>query len=324
MPLPQGLPDERRRRRHKARNALQSVLLIGGMAILSGACGWILAGPEGIAWGVFLCGVGLAFGPNVSPRLVLRMYGAVPLPRHEIPELHELLEELARGAGLARVPELHYAPTPVPTAFTVGGAAGSAIALTDGVLRIMDLREVAGILAHEISHIVNRDLWIMGLADAISRVTASMSATALLLLVVNAPLWLAEQATFPWLFIILLFFAPTIGTLLQLALSRTREYDADLGAVALTGDPAGLASALDKLHRYEVGLFGSILLPGWRMPVPSFLRTHPATAERIERLRSLQGRRSAVEYDGIAPVRLSTFRSPADRKPRWRITGLWH
>ena len=102
-------------------------------------------------------------------------------------------------------------------------------------------------------------------------------------------MWLSGAAGVPWLVVPLLLFAPQNATLLQLALSRARELDADLDAAGLTGDPGGLASALAKLERYQRGAWEQILIPGRRLPEPSVLRTHPPTAERIARLEALSG-----------------------------------
>jgi heat shock protein HtpX len=177
--------------------------------------------------------------------------------------------------------------------------------LTDGMIRTLSLRELSGVLAHEISHIRNGDLWLMGLADTVSRLTRMMS--------------LFGQ-------ILLLVLAPTIGALLQLALSRTREYDADLGGALLTGDPMALAGALRKLERYGRGLWESLLMPGRRNPNPSLLRTHPPTEERIRRLAALSGQ---LGPDRIVPANdehlpgAGRFRA-VQAQPRHRLTGLWY
>jgi heat shock protein HtpX len=196
------------------------------------------------------------------------------------------------------------------------------IAITDGMLRTLTLRELTGVLAHELSHIRNNDLWIMNLADSISRLTSAMAFMGTLLVFVSLPLMLFGAVSFPLILVILLVFAPTIGSLLQLALSRAREYDADLDAAGLTGDPVGLASALEKLERLQVGGWERIMFPGRRMPDPSLLRTHPPTEERIRRLLSLRG--SSVRPAVADPIRLMRHRPVVHTRPRWRATGLWY
>ncbi|KAA0679454.1 zinc metalloprotease HtpX [Roseomonas genomospecies 6] len=316
--------DERQRRRHKLRNVVQSTLLVGGLGLLAAAIGWLLVGPVGILWVAVLVGVTLAFSPSISPRAILRLYGARRLSRYELPELHEVMAMLARRAGLPSVPELHYLATSAPNAFAVGSTKGSVIVLTDGLLRVMDLRELAGILAHEVSHVRNHDLWTMGLADIISRITGAMATAGGFLLLMSLPLMLEEHGSTHWPLIALLLVAPTINTLIQLRLSRTREFDADLDAAGLTGDPAGLASALAKLQQYDPGFWERILLPGRRNPHPSVLRTHPDTDERIQRLLSLEQIAPMQPVFGPRNVVLPAHLAPPGHRPRWRVSGLWY
>lgn len=119
-----------------------------------------------------------------------------------------------------------------------------------------------------------------------------------------------------------------LSALLQLALSRTREFDADLEAARLTGDPEGPASALAKLAYSQHGFLEHVLLPGRRLPDPSLLRTHPTTAERINRLRDLRGEhplpRRAPLPTAVAPVPFATQMPQVFRVPRWRVSGLWY
>jgi len=119
-------------------------------------------------------------------------------------------------AGLPQVPALYYVPSRMLNAFAVGQSEEVAIALTDGLLRHLTLRELAGVLAYEVSHVRNQDLWIMGLADAIGRLTSLISFFGMILLVIDLPyLLVGEVDHLPWVLIALLVFAPTIGSLLQ-------------------------------------------------------------------------------------------------------------
>ena len=194
--------------------------------------------------------------------------------------------------------------------------------MSDGLLRNLSSRELMGVLAHEVSHIRHNDMWVMTLADLVSRLTGLLSLVGQVLLLVNLPLLLLGMATFSWLGVLLLIAAPTISALLQLALSRSREYEADMGAADLTGDPAALASALHRLDRVPGGWFEQVFLPGRRVPDPSLLRTHPPTEERVRRLLSLVARRPRVrtmpEYDPwLSALPRITM------TPRWRIGGMW-
>ena len=318
MPAPL---DQAQRRRHKWRNRVQSLLLIAGMLALLSACVAIIFGPESIPWVLLGGGLGLLFGPRASPRMVLAMYGARRLSPGQIPEIHGILAQLARRAGLARIPEIHYVPSPTLNALAVGSRDESAIALTDGILRTLDLRELAGVLAHEVSHIRNNDLWVMGLADTISRLTSILAFAGTMLLIVALPVLLSAGDGLPLLAALLLMSSPMLGSLLQLALSRSREYDADLDAAGLTGDPRGLATALLKLERYQGRFWEELVMPGRRMPVPSLLRTHPPTDERVRRLLSLYGEAESRPFptgQGVAPP-LGLV--PSGGRPRWHRTG---
>jgi heat shock protein HtpX len=134
------------------------LLLLAGMVALLSACGWIVAGPEGIVWALIAGGVSLVFSPRISPRLILRLYRARPLHPAEAPAIHRVLARICERAGLLRVPALYYVPSRMLNAFAVGQSQEATVALTDGLLRHLTLRELAGVLAHEVSHARNRDL----------------------------------------------------------------------------------------------------------------------------------------------------------------------
>lgn len=317
------LPSERQRRLHKLRNLTHSALIVLGMLAILGLSAFLLWGWSGLVWALLLTGLSLLLAPSVAPEWVMHAYGARPLDPAEFPEGYALLRRLCARAGLERIPRLYWLPTALLNAFAVGRPDRAAIGLSDGLLRALAPRELAGVLAHELSHVRNDDLWIMGLADVVSRLTSLLSWMGQLLLLVNLPFVLAGEVVVPWLVVVLLILAPTIVGLLQLALSRAREYDADLDAAALTGDPQGLASALAKLERFQGRYWEEILLPGRRMPIPSLLRTHPPTEERIRRLLDLY---EPVEPPLDLPERLAHPRTVriVDRPPRWHRTGAWY
>jgi heat shock protein HtpX len=326
-PQPLGL-DPETARRHRLRNALHSALLLGGMALILAACAWVLAGVEGLVWTLLGALFGIGLMPQASPRLVLAMYRARRIGPRELPEVFSVLRELCRRAGLPRGPALYYVPSATLNAFAVGSRDDAAVAVTDGMLRALSLRELAGVLAHELSHIRNNDLWVMNLADVVTRLTGFMSSFGLVLLLIGLPLMLTGAAGPAWLLLaMLLVFAPTLVSLLQLALSRAREYDADRMAAELTGDPAGLASALAKLERYQGRMWEDILLPGRRVPAPSLLRTHPPTEERVRRLMDLYGPEQGAPFPTPPERRHGLpmgFVAAVPGRPRWRATGVWY
>jgi heat shock protein HtpX len=325
QPRSYGRPaySEERRRRHKIRNGLHTALLLGGILGILAACAWALWGGEGVVWTIVAGALGLVMAPRIAPDWVMRMYGARPLRRHELPEAYEILEELCRRAGLERVPRLFYIRSAILNAFAVGERKDAGIAVTDGLLRTLTGREFRGVAAHEISHIRNGDLRIMNLADLLARLTSVMSWLGQILLLVNLPLILADGATIPWLLVILLIAAPTLVALLQLALSRAREYDADLDAAELTQDPQGLANALLKLERFQGRYWEEILLPGRRIPEPSLLRTHPPTEERVRRLIELYEERE-TPHESAPGVSLPPWAGPVPHGPHFRRFGAWY
>ena len=312
--------------KHKIVNWLHSLMLLAGMALLLGLLGWIFAGPSGIRWAVIITVISLIVSPHLSPKVILRWYAAKPLIPHQVPDLYAALQELAQRAGLSRPPVIYYVPTKMLNAFTTGSPDNAAIAITDGLLNTLSMRELNAVIAHEVAHLKNNDLWIMNLSDTINRVTYFFSMFGQFLLFLNLPLWLASGHHVSWVGILVLIFAPTIGALLQLALSRTREFDADLDAALLTGDPEGLASALTKMERYQGGWVARVLFPGYRERQPSIIRTHPQTQERIDRLLTISpgkleplGKANAFG-DGI--FHFTTTPVQVRKNPRWRFGGI--
>jgi heat shock protein HtpX len=189
------------------------------------------------------------------------------------------------------------------------------------------MRELAGVIAHEMSHIRNGDLWIMGLADVAARLIHSLAFVALALLAYNAFAYVTGAEMVSWLAIAALYVSPAALNLLQLALSRAREFEADRLAVALTGDPIGLASALNRVDILTGHLWEDLTPPmaARRVPLPSLLRTHPPAAARVARLQEL------AETHGSAPLVIVekpyvslVGMGPATLRPRYRFPGLWY
>ena len=278
-----------RQRQHAWLNALHTWLLVGGSILLLAAVAWVFFGANGILYAAVFGGISLFMASRVSPQMVLRMYKAQKVSPSQFPAGHAILDQLVERAGLETRPELYVVPSNMMNAFAVGRKHNAAVAMTDKLVRAMTKRELAGIMAHEVTHIKNEDIRVMAIADMVSRFTSIMSTFGTFALLANIPsILFGGGATVPWLVVLVLMFAPTVGGLLQLALSRTREYDADLGAVMLTGDPDGLASALIKLEHAQKAHWEGMVLPGGRIPNPSMLRTHPKTEDRIERLMALK------------------------------------
>ena len=158
--------------RHRLLNLVQSALLLGLMAAVAWVSVTVILGPGTgllVALGMV---AGLFLAPDLSRRMLLSAYRAQRLTGREAPGLIAALAELARRAGLPRTPALYRVPSRLPNAFAMGSPEDSTICVTDGLLEILDGRELASVLAHEIGHIAHRDLWIMGLADVMSRLVS--------------------------------------------------------------------------------------------------------------------------------------------------------
>jgi len=310
---------------HKIRNKLHTLLLFLIMAFILIYLGWIIAGSEGIIWAVSLSFFLLLISPKVPPEVVMKWYRARPLTVTQAWDLHQIVAELARRAHLDTFPKIYYIPSTSMNAFSVGNKNNPAIALTDGLIRALSLRELVAVMAHEIGHIYNNDMVVMGFADIINRVVSFFALFGIVVLVVSIPFYLLGLVSISWTIILILILSPTFVSLLQLTLSRTREFNADMEAARLTGDPEGLAMALKRLESKNDSLFKQIFFPGKSRSEPSMLRTHPDVDDRVERLMSIR-----ANYDPHIDYSFyNQFQSPKDyqillKKPRWHIGGLWY
>lgn len=316
--------NEAERRRHDLLNVLHTWILIGGSALLMAFIAWTVFGLTGLVWAGILMAVSLWFAGRVSPQVVLRLYKARALLPGELPELHEVVHRLAHHAHLPEVPRLYYVPSKIMNAFAVGTPDDSAIAVTDGLIRNLSLRQLAGVLAHEISHVRNGDLKVMALGDVLTRITSFMAQVGYLSLLISLPAMLASGMHVPWLALAGLILAPLVGGLLQLALSRTREYDADLDAAAITGDPEALASALAVLEQKQGRMWEGLVLPGGRIPGPSILRTHPKAEERIARLLNLRKGKPHVRAEDIHIDMDEPTSHLHPPRIHWGRLGIWY
>ncbi|MDM7322957.1 MAG: zinc metalloprotease HtpX [Gammaproteobacteria bacterium] len=304
--------------RHVLSNRLQSLALVALLLGIAATAGGLLLGETGLVAALVASVLALAVEPGAATRLTLALYRARPLAPGEAPPLERVAARLAAQVGLKRRPQLHWVPTPIINAFAVGSANDPHIVLTDGLLRELTLREITGVLAHEIAHIAQGDLRVMGLADYVSRLTNLFALLAQIVILMSLPAWIIGDVEVPWSGLLLLLVSPHIALLAQLSLSRVREYDADLTAAALTGDPEGLASALAKIERANRS-WRAWLFPGWGNPEPSWLRTHPATEDRILRLLSL----STKKGSGEAFEPWTWTQRGTSYRPRWRLGGIW-
>jgi len=298
--------------RQRRLNHLQSLLIFLGLALLAGATGLVVAGPEGLFTAAAAATFFLLFNPAPGDMFFDKAYGAVPLSRRQAPELVALMEELARRAKLPVPPALHLIPSYSLQALAAGNRKGPAIAVTLGLLQALPPRELAAVLAHEVAHIRHDDISVMRLAAAAASLARIMAAIGLVLLCLWLPAsWTLGQAPSP-IGILLLMSAPLLGDLLILSLSRQREFLADAGAVELTGDPVALSSALARLQQMQGDDWERMIRRGG----PSWLRwfrTHPGIEQRIRHLAGT-----------VAPVRVplpGPGEAGADQGMPWDLGG---
>ena len=264
---------------HQWWNTAQSILQLGTLTGLLNLLGWLLAGTLGIAFATCTVLFTLWFLPRLSPAILMRWHQGRLLRTEELPWLHQIQKDLANRAGFVRSPALYYVPSSALNAFAVGNRQESGIAVTDGLLRTLSYREVRAVLAHEMTHLQHNDVSVMLLSSIVGRLIQWLAWSGIALILFSLPLsWLYEKPV-PWLWLLLMIVAPWLSLLLQAGLSRTREFQADLGAARLTDDPQALIQALAKIDS------------GSSAPVhPSettLLQSHPATSERIARLASI-------------------------------------
>ena len=269
---------------------IQGFSLVTALALMLGFAGWLLGGAE-MALAAFFAVVGLYWlQPLMAPHLILRVRGGRPLLPQQAPVLHRMVRDLARQAGLERTPRLFFLPGDVMNAFTAGSGGHAVVGMTHALLRHLNRDEVAGVLAHEIAHIRNQDTRVMGFAALLSQLIQGLSLIGQLLLILNLPLILAGHQIIGLGGVLLLILMPYAGLLIQLALSRSREYLADADAAALMGSSRPLSSALARIEQHNHGRPRRLLLrwPGARPADNVMLRTHPPTRERIRRLLAIE------------------------------------
>lgn len=275
--------------RRASRAALPSAVLLLAMALLLAYSGWIVAGWRGVAWGV-VAGACVFAGVRRAPTEVfLAGMRAEALTAAQAPSLHAELAMLCRDAGLSPPPRLYHIDENLPLAFSLGHGQTSAIVIADCLLTGLSSRELSGIVAHELAHLRNGDLTLKTLGFVLGWLTQIMSQLGFLLVLFGLLARVFAPGKFPIATLAILWLAPVAVRFLQLWLSRARETEADLEAAELTGDPIGLALALEKLQRWEEWRL-RFFFPGRHMfRLPALFYDHPPTAARVARLYRMAG-----------------------------------
>lgn len=310
----------------RGHNLAHSLTLLAGVGLALGLSAHLLLGPAGVLAVACLIVALALVAPHMPAETLLRLYGARFLGQDDS-QISSVVDVLAWRAGLLQRPDLYVIPSMTLHAFAAGTTKRPAIALSEGLIRRLSLRELTAVIAHEISHIRNGDLWIMSLADAAARLVQAATYVAIALAVYNAVAYFSARETFSWLAISLLYLTPASLNLLQLALSRAREFEADRLAVALTGDPVALTSALRSVETYTGHVWEDLMpnLPARRVPEPSLLRTHPPSEERVARLAlDVPDCHSEPLIIIERPMISLVGMGPATLRPRYRWPGLWY
>ena len=273
-------------------NLLKTAVLMAAITALFMALGAVIGGRQGM---VLALGVAVAmnfFSYWFSDKLVLKMYNAKEVDATSAPQFHRMVAELAERAGLP-MPRVYLIQEDAPNAFATGrNPQNAAVAATTGILRLLSERELRGVMAHELAHVKHRDILI-------STISATMA---------GAISMLANFAVFfggrdsegrpanPIAQIAVMLLAPLAASLIQMAISRAREFEADRGGAEISGDPRALAGALQKIQHYARGIpletterhpetaQMMIMNPLSAGGIRGLFSTHPSTEERVERL----------------------------------------
>jgi heat shock protein HtpX len=280
-------------------NGLKTVLLLGVLTAIILFIGNLFGGQQGMII-AFLIAIVMNFGSYwFSDRIVLAMYGAQPIEREQAPELYDIVRNLTMKINLP-MPRLYLIPTDTPNAFATGRDPQHAVvAVTEGILRILNRDELEGVLAHELSHVTNHDILISSIAATLA------GAIMLIARIAQFSMYFGgfggrndNRGGNPIGLLLMMILAPFAAMLIQLAISRSREYQADETGARISGHAAGLAHALEKLqyankrlpmnanpataHLFIVKPFSGQMLGG-------LFSSHPPIEKRIERLHELFG-----------------------------------
>ncbi len=285
---------------HNHFNGLKTAALFGAIFALLLGLGSVISGGRYL-WLFALLGLATTFYSYWnSDKLAIRAMRAYPVSEAQAPAMYRIVRELSTRAGKP-MPALYISPTRAPNAFATGrNPQHAAVCCTEGILELLDERELRGVLGHELMHVYNRDILTSSIAAALAGIITSVAQMMMFFSVFGGE---DEDRPNPLAMLAMAILAPVAAMVIQLAISRTREYDADEDGARLTGDPLALSSALAKLER---GTAAAPLAPEPKVvnashmmianpfraqDVSSLFATHPPMAQRIQRLEQMAGYR---------------------------------
>jgi heat shock protein HtpX len=276
-------------------NQFKTAMLLAAMTAFILLVGRMLGGQQGMIIAFVLAGAMNFFSYWYSDRLVLRMYKAQEVDAAQAPELYAMVDRLRRNAGLP-MPRVYVIPQDTPNAFATGRNPDNAVvAVTEGLMQLMGPAEIEGVLAHELGHIKNRDILIGTIAATMAGAVMMLASMARWAAIFGGGRGDDEEGGLGGLgLIVMSLLAPVAAMIIQMAISRSREYLADATGAAIAGRPEGLAAALEKLGAYSqrrpmqanpqtAHMFIVNPLSGRRLQ--SLFSTHPPIEERVSRLR---------------------------------------
>jgi heat shock protein HtpX len=292
-------------------NQFKTVALLGLLsALLISISYWLIGGAMGAIFGIGLAAVMNLGSWYFSDKIALAAYGAQPVTPSQAPELYQMVKRLSDRASLP-TPAVYIVPTPAANAFATGrNPDHAAVAVTQGIMNLLPADELEAVIAHELSHIYNRDTLTQAVAATIA------GAISFLAQIVSYSLWFGggsrdENGANPLGLLLTIILAPMAATVIQLGISRTREFEADAGSARLTGNPRALARALQRLEASakQMPLAGNPafepLLIANSLPRSLFsnlFSTHPSTADRIQNLLRVEqelDKRQVARYSGM-------------------------
>ena len=291
---------------HSHHNGLKTAALLGLLTAIILAAGYWFGGSGGLVFAVVLSLALNAGSYFFSDKIALRAMRARPVSEAEFPALYQIVRELATAAGQP-MPRLYVSPSMQPNAFATGrDPKHAAVAVTVGITQLLDHRELRGVIGHELSHVYNRDILISSVAAALAGIITMFAQLAIFLPLGGGD---DEDSPNPVSLLLMLILGPLAASIIQLAISRNREYQADASGATLTGDPLALASALRKIQygteRMPLPAEGQLTTSAHLMianpfrggGIVSLFSTHPPMQERIRRLQQL------AAVTGTGPVR---------------------